>query len=219
MTTTKSLSRLLLGVALAGASGLALSAGGAKAVQICTFPATECGPITVTDKIFTVLQLPTVGAGQVEFQFDPGILLPGSTYPGIHTVDVDFTPDLLGPIVNATFDYKIDITSGYFFDVVGLAWNDLSTAGVTVQKEVFSDAFTTSVLKLTTDDELGDISSLGLKSIWVRDTYNVPAQSALDDFSNSYSQVPGPLPLLGAGAAFGFSRRLRRRIKQRHCLG
>jgi hypothetical protein len=31
--------------------------------------------------------------------------------------------------------------------------------------------------------------------------------------------VPGPLPLLGAGAAFGFSRRLRRRIKQRHCLG
>jgi hypothetical protein len=27
-------------------------------------------------------------------------------------------------------------------------------------------------------------------------------------------QVPGPLPLLGAGAAFGFSRRLRSRIKQ-----
>jgi hypothetical protein len=27
------------------------------------------------------------------------------------------------------------------------------------------------------------------------------------------SQVPGPLPILGAGAAFGFSRRLRKRIK------
>ena len=27
--------------------------------------------------------------------------------------------------------------------------------------------------------------------------------------------VPGPLPLLGAGAAFGFSRRLRRRVALR----
>jgi MYXO-CTERM domain-containing protein len=27
------------------------------------------------------------------------------------------------------------------------------------------------------------------------------------------SKVPGPLPLLGAGAAFGFSRRLRQRVK------
>ena len=33
--------------------------------------------------------------------------------------------------------------------------------------------------------------------------------------SNTYAQteVPGPLPLLGAGAAFGFSRRIRNRIK------
>ena len=30
----------------------------------------------------------------------------------------------------------------------------------------------------------------------------------------SLDEVPGPLPLLGAGAAFGFSRRLRSRIKQ-----
>jgi len=30
------------------------------------------------------------------------------------------------------------------------------------------------------------------------------------------SQVPGPLPLLGAGAAFGWSRRLRRQITARH---
>jgi hypothetical protein len=35
-------------------------------------------------------------------------------------------------------------------------------------------------------------------------------------FENSYKQgtaVPGPLPVLGAGVAFGFSRKLRRRIK------
>ncbi|MCT0206721.1 hypothetical protein [Synechococcus sp. CS-1332] len=28
------------------------------------------------------------------------------------------------------------------------------------------------------------------------------------------ASVPGPLPILGAGAAFGFSRKLRRRVKQ-----
>jgi hypothetical protein len=35
--------------------------------------------------------------------------------------------------------------------------------------------------------------------------------------SNTYTQlqqeVPGPLPILGIGAAFGFSRKLRKRIK------
>jgi len=42
----------------------------------------------------------------------------------------------------------------------------------------------------------------------------------LASFQNIYSQmVPGPLPLLGAGTAFGFSRSLRRRLKQRHSLG
>ena len=37
----------------------------------------------------------------------------------------------------------------------------------------------------------------------------------MDNFANDFSQtsVPGPLPLLGAGAAFGFSRRIRSRIK------
>jgi len=32
------------------------------------------------------------------------------------------------------------------------------------------------------------------------------------------SGVPGPLPLLGVGAAFGFSRRLRRRVARRPFL-
>jgi hypothetical protein len=29
-----------------------------------------------------------------------------------------------------------------------------------------------------------------------------------------YTYVPGPLPILGAGAAFGWTRRLRRRISK-----
>jgi hypothetical protein len=42
----------------------------------------------------------------------------------------------------------------------------------------------------------------------------------VDSLENSFrqgtrSKVPGPLPLLGAGMAFGFSRKLRSRIKAR----
>jgi hypothetical protein len=34
----------------------------------------------------------------------------------------------------------------------------------------------------------------------------------IDAIKNTF-QTPGPLPVLGAGAAFGFSRKLRSRIK------
>lgn len=36
---------------------------------------------------------------------------------------------------------------------------------------------------------------------------------SIEQVTNSYTQTPGPLPILGAGAAFGFSRKLRNRIK------
>jgi len=51
----------------------------------------------------------------------------------------------------------------------------------------------------------------------VTDTYRVANSGGLNSFNNGFTQsdnfVPGPLPLFGLGAAFGFSRRLRNRIK------
>jgi hypothetical protein len=45
-----------------------------------------------------------------------------------------------------------------------------------------------------------------------------PSAGVIDQFTSRYIQsdptaVPGPLPILGIGAAFGFSRKLRKRIK------
>jgi hypothetical protein len=228
-STIPSISRLLLGVALAGASGLALSAGDANAMTVCSIggaagtPCTIGAPEAITDKVFTFLKLPTAGPGSIEIQYDPLALLPGATLPGIHTVDVDFAPDLNGPIVNNTFDYQIHITDpAKTFDIIGLSWNDLNTANVSVQKEIFQDSsfsLASRILDLTTNGGTGDIGDLFLQNIWVRETYNVPSGSLLENVTNSYSQqVPGPLPLLGAGTAFGFSRRLRRRCKQRHSM-
>jgi hypothetical protein len=48
--------------------------------------------------------------------------------------------------------------------------------------------------------------------IFVKDTYSGLAGADLDNFINTV-QTPGPLPVLGAGAACGFSRKLRGRIK------
>jgi hypothetical protein len=53
-------------------------------------------------------------------------------------------------------------------------------------------------------------------SIQVTDTYTVGTNGILNSFNNTFTQtdsVPGPLPLLGAGMALGFSRKLRSRIK------
>ena len=60
----------------------------------------------------------------------------------------------------------------------------------------------------------------GVQNIRVNSS-NTTFSARLDDYTNyTYAQatlytapVPGPLPLLGAAAAFGFSRKLRKRIK------
>jgi hypothetical protein len=50
-------------------------------------------------------------------------------------------------------------------------------------------------------------------TVWVLDSYTlVSTAPALDNVKNRFT-TPGPLPILSAGAAFGFSRRLRARVK------
>jgi len=60
---------------------------------------------------------------------------------------------------------------------------------------------------------LKPLSNQTLTTIWVRDTYSAGSGDVLDTVTNTFETVPGPLPILGAGAAFGFSRKLRGRIK------
>jgi hypothetical protein len=65
--------------------------------------------------------------------------------------------------------------------------------------------------------DLGPVNG-GPTTITVNNNFN-GSGGAIDSMQNSFQQrantdkVPGPLPLLGAGAAFGFSRRIRSRIK------
>lgn len=56
-------------------------------------------------------------------------------------------------------------------------------------------------------------TGLTYNKVWVSDSYSTGANGELDNISNTFHRTPGPLPVLGAGAAFGFSRKLRGRIK------
>ena len=59
---------------------------------------------------------------------------------------------------------------------------------------------------------LGFTINSGLIGTWTLGGTSDTIQVFLGPPSPSGAAVPGPLPLLGAGAAFGWSRRLRRRI-------
>jgi hypothetical protein len=57
---------------------------------------------------------------------------------------------------------------------------------------------------------------LGGTFVAVKTSYSIPGAAGINSFSNDFTQtdhVPGPLPLVGIGAAFGLSRRIRSRIK------
>jgi hypothetical protein len=72
----------------------------------------------------------------------------------------------------------------------------------------------------TSTGGFGNIVALGTAAdVYFTSTVSTTV-GTIDTLSDSLTQkfgdtstVPGPLPLLGAGAAFGFSRRLRKRIK------
>ena len=128
--------------------------------------------------------------------------------------------DTLNPIGN--IDYKIKITDPrYFFETATLATLLGANGDYTVTKKFYTDdTFTTEVLAgawSLANPSTPDMKTIGGQEIFVRDSWNIPGGSAanIDIIQNDYTQtkVPGPLPLLGAGAAFGFSRRIRRRIK------
>ncbi len=228
------LQRLFLGSTVVGIATLTLQAGQANALSTpCSFggnvqslPGCATGPYDSTlpsDKQITLLTTsedgttkgPTAGAGTIDFDW---IALPPPGYQGdLWEVDVDFDADLNTP-TSGTFDYKINITDpSWTFGKVRLKVDALA-GNPSVIKKIFSDAgFTNEILEVTAN---GFVSlPTGYQTLYVRDIYNVAQGDVLGSFQNVYTQVPGPLPLVGAGTAFAFSRGLRRRLKQRRSMG
>jgi hypothetical protein len=139
-------------------------------------------------------------------------------------VDVDFIEDLMAPAAAGMLEYDLTIApapgnNNYFFEA------GLAIIGPPVGSPEFQVKKTSTGLPrmLFADQTMANDQvpyDLDLKTIRVMDDYSV-TQGSINSFQNSFTQitrdpqeesVPGPLPLLGAGAAFGFSRRLRTRV-------
>ncbi|MFM7640358.1 MAG: hypothetical protein ACKO45_02235 [Cyanobium sp.] len=192
-----------------------------------------------SDKEIKFKTPPTKGTGKVEWSW---LDLNSNNIPDplvdLWQVDLDFNPatdvnDFPGGIAGV-FEYGIRInplTEHLTIHEFTLDADVLGTGtGYEVTKTFFRDhALTVPLLcfsgsnTLTVNDsspgrKVCDFSSLPPADrpteVYVRETYVVTGTDlALDNAVNGISQTPGPLPILGAGAAFGFSRKLRIRIK------
>lgn len=131
----------------------------------------------------------------------------GSTLGDIGTadqaVDVYWTLPYNGPSGTLSFDFLFssDDTSASdfgFFKINGTDIINTSSPGSTPESQ-----------KINT----GDILYFG---VYTTDNKGAAADVQISNF-NFTPEVPGPLPILGAGAAFGWSRRLRSRIRGGAC--
>jgi len=233
-----SLSKALLTAGLLGAAALStLGAGSAQAVVRfdCSFGAstahTKCfndpiNPIdwttgwTLVDKKLTNFGfdpiIPAGGPPSGDFSFiydDFGA--PGLSVEDMWTTLATFNPSLPPP---STGSYSYDLaiiepykSAGWMFKDVELDV-DHAGSGQEVTKTIIGGG--NPVLVSMDGDPVGPVPLSGT-SISVTDSWDLdPATGTIMSISNTYTQtVPGPLPLLGAGAAFGFSRRIRNRIK------
>jgi hypothetical protein len=107
---------------------------------------------------------------------------------------------------------------GYYFADAFLFANLSGTASVA--KDIYTVSAGgpgTLIGTLTLDASATTPAVLAINNhqeLYIIDRYTPGASGAIDGHFNGFTQaVPGPSPLIGAGAAIGFCRKLRRRVK------
>ena len=134
---------------------------------------------------------------------------PGLSVEDMWTTLALFDPDLPPPSTGF-YTYDLHVTApGWRFKDVEL---DVLHAG---SGQVVTKTITGGIpdpLELISNDgaSIGPVplsgTSINVTDSWVLD----PATGSISGISNTYSQVPAPLPILGVGAAFGSIRKLRK---------
>ena len=217
--TTK-LSKALLTAGLLGGTAVAtLGAGSVLAVQFsdnCSFGTDTSHPLlcssfpttgwTLGDKTLTNFSISTTNPPSGTFSFiwdDLGA--PGVSLEDMYSVLATFDP-ALPPPSTGSYSYDLAITAGgYTFDSVELDVNHAGT-GQVITKAVtgIPDLVSTNGMPVGPVPLSG--TSIKVTDSWVLN----PATGTVSSISNTYKQVPAPLPLLGVGAAFGSIRKLRK---------
>ena len=199
---------------IVGQAALAASmlAGGASLLNAGGAMAAACAGTNGANYDLTVIHPPLPG-GTTLCSSPVGLPPAGNEFV---TIDTKFTPERPGPETGET-KYFIHSLEHAFIAVQLDSDFDLNPGSVT--KTLWADAgftipiLTASPLVSTNGSNTGLVQILNpTANIYVKDSYTVGAGGQLDNYTNTF-QTPGPLPILGAGAAFGFSRKLRGRIK------
>ncbi len=204
------ISRSLTGAALLLSTAALINAGESKAAgdfECFLSSLATCGGL-IGDKNFT-------GFSLTGFTARPGDKISVTEYDGVWSVQTLFTPQTTGT-VNGTLKYNVAITGTPFtFNTASVSVNGSNgpisgNPAVTSTITGITPAFTADVLSSPAVRTFAN----NTKTIAVSQNFTASAGRRLSAFTTDFTQnVPAPLPLLGAGAAFGFSRRLRSRIK------
>lgn len=156
------------------------------------------------------------------FTAEPSDFFDVSSNDGISaTVTLNFVP-LQTVSTTGTFGYTVDLLNGRTF-----ANAQAFITGSTLGGASYSTAFSSSGLSVSATARNGDSPGtdraftplLTSQAFTQNFAFNRSASGNLSTVGASFdtndtNPVPGPLPILGAVAAFGFSRKLRKRIKQ-----
>jgi hypothetical protein len=201
------ISRSLTGAALFLSAAALINAGEAKADLSCTLSSLSTCNGVVGDKTFSGFNLAGyTGSGTINI----------SEYLGIWTVQTLFSPATTGT-VNGTLKYNVAITDPVAtFNQVAVNAN--GSSGITAGNPAVTSTIPGAIGSPFTADAVSPPAVRtfvsGTKTIAVSQNFTALGGRRLSAFTTDFTQqVPAPLPLLGAGAAFGFSRRLRSRIK------
>jgi hypothetical protein len=230
--TTKLSKALLTAGLLGGAAVATFGAGSAQAAQetvSCSFGGSIAHPLcssinwstgwTLGDKTLTNLTyFPGIGptdappTGTFSFIWDDFGPV-GVDLTDMYSTLATFDPSLPEPSTGSySYDLSIDpvLGAGWTFGTAELDVNHTGT-GQNVQKLV-KDALGTPIATLTSLNGMpdGPVPISGT-TINVTDSWSLdPTTGTISSISNSYTQVPAPLPILGAGVALGSIRKLRK---------
>jgi hypothetical protein len=231
---TTTLSKALLTAGLLGGAALStLGAGSALAVNRldCKFGvSTSIHPLCNTidwatgwelgdKKLTNLTYLSTIGPAEAPPSGDFSFIYDDFGAPGLSLDDewttlVIFDPSLAAPSTGS-YSYDLEIIEP------GISWDwtfgdvelDTDHAGTgTKVTKVVKDALGSTIATLESIDGMPDgPDPISGTSINVTDTWEIdPNTGTINAISNTYTQVPAPLPILGAGAAFGSIRKLRK---------
>jgi hypothetical protein len=201
------------------AGGVMLTGGEAKAV--------DCNgtPLNFTDTNLNSTSFTNTctlsPAGSTLFGVTPTyIRITGNPMYGAVQTTVDF--DNLSGLGTSDIKYQMSQVSPADppgFNRVQLRWEPPAVGTMEITKYVYSDPDYTNLIGTISTDK-GILDFAPISTIYVKDVVTLTAdpdnptvQPFVPGINNDFRNVPGPLPILGAGAAFGFSRKLRSRIK------